>query len=159
MLKYSSSLQASDPDVRWSEQQVERRRVKRDLGSELDLLDDGDGQVRVAMPDPLFRRQWYLNRGAADGSDMNVQPAWREGYTGRGVVVTILDDGIQYDHPDLSRNYDPMASTDINGKDDDPTPQVRCLLQKLTEQKSLFCGRKIFFISDLRHTKGGCFIF
>ena len=138
-------LQASDPDVRWSEQQVERRRVKRDLGSELDLLDDGDGQVRVAMPDPLFRRQWYLNRGAADGSDMNVQPAWREGYTGRGVVVTILDDGIQYDHPDLSRNYDPMASTDINGKDDDPTPQVRKVFVTETDRakKSVLSEKNI----------------
>jgi furin len=45
----------------------------------------------------------FQNRGA--GLDMNVQPAWREGITGRGVVVTILDDGLEKDHPDLLRNY------------------------------------------------------
>lgn len=36
---------------------------------------------------------------------MNVVPAWREGITGKGVVVTILDDGLETDHPDLERNY------------------------------------------------------
>lgn len=36
---------------------------------------------------------------------MNVIPAWREGITGRGVVVTILDDGLETDHPDLVSNY------------------------------------------------------
>ena len=46
------------------------------------------------------------------------------GVTGKGVVVTILDDGIQHDHPDLVQNYDPKASTDINDNDDDPMPQV-----------------------------------
>ena len=51
-----------------------------------------------------------MNGGGKDGSDMNVLEAWSLGYTGRGVVVTILDDGIQRDHPDLKDNYDPLAS-------------------------------------------------
>lgn len=37
--------------------------------------------------------------------DLNVKEAWAQGFTGRGVVVTILDDGIEKDHPDLARNY------------------------------------------------------
>lgn len=36
---------------------------------------------------------------------MNVQGAWAEGITGRDVVVTILDDGLEKDHPDLKKNY------------------------------------------------------
>lgn len=36
---------------------------------------------------------------------MNVIPAWQKGYTGKGVVVSILDDGIQTNHPDLAQNY------------------------------------------------------
>lgn len=36
---------------------------------------------------------------------MNVQGAWAEGITGSGVVVTILDDGLEKDHPDLYKNY------------------------------------------------------
>lgn len=45
----------------------------------------------------------FQNRGK--GLDMNVQGAWAEGITGSGVVVTILDDGLEKDHPDLYRNY------------------------------------------------------
>lgn len=37
--------------------------------------------------------------------DLNVQEAWQQGYTGRGVVVSILDDGIEKNHPDLEANY------------------------------------------------------
>lgn len=36
---------------------------------------------------------------------MNVLAAWQRGYTGRNVVVSILDDGIERNHPDLSQNY------------------------------------------------------
>jgi len=36
---------------------------------------------------------------------MNVQEAWEEGITGKGIVVTILDDGLEKDHPDIIRNY------------------------------------------------------
>lgn len=36
---------------------------------------------------------------------MNVVGAWRKGYTGKNVVVSILDDGIQTNHPDLIQNY------------------------------------------------------
>jgi subtilisin family serine protease len=36
---------------------------------------------------------------------MNVKQAWDQGYTGKNVVVTILDDGIEKDHPDLVKNY------------------------------------------------------
>ena len=57
----------------------------------------------------MFEKQWFINHGAADGSDMNVIPAWRRGFTGKGVVVTILDDGIQSNHPDLRLNYDPKV--------------------------------------------------
>lgn len=37
--------------------------------------------------------------------DLNTKVAWAQGYTGKGVVVTILDDGIEKDHPDLISNY------------------------------------------------------
>ena len=36
---------------------------------------------------------------------MNVMDAWSEGITGKGIVVTILDDGLEKDHPDIVRNY------------------------------------------------------
>ena len=36
---------------------------------------------------------------------MNIEGAWKRGYTGRNIVVTILDDGIERTHPDLMQNY------------------------------------------------------
>nr|XP_023026038.1 furin-like protease 1 isoform X2 [Leptinotarsa decemlineata] len=98
---------AVDTRVRWSEQQKVKRRVKRDL--------------QVQDSDPKWPSMWYLNRGG--GLDMNVIPAWKEGITGKGAVVTILDDGLEKDHPDLLHNYDPMASYDVNGQDSDPSPR------------------------------------
>lgn len=41
---------------------------------------------------------------------MNVRAAWDLGYTGKGVVVTILDDGLDYSHPDLKQNYVSLRS-------------------------------------------------
>uniref|UniRef100_A0A8C4ERB0 Furin (paired basic amino acid cleaving enzyme) b n=1 Tax=Dicentrarchus labrax TaxID=13489 RepID=A0A8C4ERB0_DICLA len=55
--------------------------------------------------------------------DLNTKIAWAQGYTGKGVVVTILDDGIEKDHPDLISNYDPEASYDVNDGDADPQPR------------------------------------
>lgn len=46
---------------------------------------------------------YFQHRGS--GIDMNVIPAWQDGVTGKGIVVTILDDGLESDHPDLIQNY------------------------------------------------------
>lgn len=43
--------------------------------------------------------------GGKRGIDLNVVPAWKEGFNGEGVVVTTLDDGIYHEHPDLRNNY------------------------------------------------------
>lgn len=40
-----------------------------------------------------------------DHRDLNVKEAWKQGVTGQGVVVSILDDGIEKNHPDLLQNY------------------------------------------------------
>uniref|UniRef100_A0A4W4GA07 P/Homo B domain-containing protein n=1 Tax=Electrophorus electricus TaxID=8005 RepID=A0A4W4GA07_ELEEL len=55
--------------------------------------------------------------------DLNVKEAWKQGVTGQGVVVSILDDGIEKNHPDLEHNYDPDASYDVNDGDPDPQPR------------------------------------
>ena len=54
---------------------------------------------------------WYLNRGGH--LDMNVQEAWMQGVTGKGVSVTILGDGIEKSHPDLVANYDPLGKLNL----------------------------------------------
>ena len=73
--------------------------------------------------DKEWPRQWYLNRGSE--LDMNVEEAWNLGYSGQGITVTILDDGVEWNHPDLSANYKADASIDINANDDNPFPRYR----------------------------------
>ena len=45
---------------------------------------------------------------------MNVEDAWNQGFTGKGVVFTLMDDGIEWTHPEIIDSYDPEASTDLN---------------------------------------------
>ena len=48
------------------------------------------------------------NTGQAGGIpklDLNVEPAWALGYTGKGVTTGIMDDGIDYMHLDLEDNF------------------------------------------------------
>ncbi|KAF7239569.1 Furin [Varanus komodoensis] len=101
------SYLSREPQVAWLEQQVAKRRTKRDAFLE--------------PTDPKFPQQWYLSNG--NQRDLNVQEAWQQGYTGRGIVVSILDDGIEKNHPDLEANYDPAASFDVNDQDADPQPR------------------------------------
>ena len=62
---------------------------------------------------------------------MNITAAWEMGYSGKGVVLSILDDGIEMKHPDLEANYDKAASWDVNSDDDDPTPHYNSRNDKL----------------------------
>lgn len=43
--------------------------------------------------------------GGDDKPCMNIGKAWGRGYTGKGVVVSVLDDAIDEEHPDLKPNY------------------------------------------------------
>jgi proprotein convertase subtilisin/kexin type 5 len=172
---YHRSL-ISEPQVQWVQQQHEKKRKKRDYvfrpsvtpfsqyfsaAAPGALPSHGHPRYRAApvgeFPDPLFKEQWYLNGGAKDGLDMNLAPAWKKGYTGKGVVVSILDDGIQTNHPDLAQNYDPLASTDINGNDDDPMPQdngdnkhgTRCAGEVAAVAYNQFCGIGVAYNSSI----------
>ena len=58
--------------------------------------------------DPYWDKMWYLNRNTvfhSDSPDMNVTGAWDLGFSGRGASVTFLDDGLEWDHPDIKQNY------------------------------------------------------
>ncbi len=57
--------------------------------------------------DPLFASAWYLvntgQRGGPSRLDINVLSAWDK-YTGKGVVVSVNDDGMDLTHPALAAN-------------------------------------------------------
>ncbi|XP_063243301.1 furin-like protease 1 [Bacillus rossius redtenbacheri] len=111
----------SEKQVVWAKQQKARVRTKRDYQQPRPRAYPFKHDAVVRLNDPRWPQMWYLNRGP--GLDMNVLPAWAQGVTGKGVVVTILDDGLEKNHPDLIQNYDPQASYDVNGNDGDPMPR------------------------------------
>src|SRR5439155_20377965 len=53
------------------------------------------------------------------GADIHVLPAWDKGL-GAGVTVGVVDDGVQYTHPDIAPNYDAADSFDFDNNDPDP---------------------------------------
>lgn len=56
----------------------------------------------------ILWNSWQDNYGQSGGKkyiDLNVKVAWDQGYTGTGVTITVLDDGIDHTHPDLQKNY------------------------------------------------------
>ncbi|XP_031704092.1 proprotein convertase subtilisin/kexin type 6 isoform X1 [Anarrhichthys ocellatus] len=106
-----------DPEVDWAQQQVVKHRVKRYAKSDPSF---------IHFNDPKWSNMWYIHcndKSSPCHSEMNILAAWQRGYTGKNVVVTILDDGIERNHPDLAQNYDHLASYDVNGNDHDPTPR------------------------------------
>jgi subtilisin-like proprotein convertase family protein len=74
---------------------------------------------------PLFNQQWYLQNtgqtGGTPGADANIVDAWSKA-TGAGVVIGIVDDGVQYTHSDLDDNYNSAFSYDFRFGDREPLP-------------------------------------
>lgn len=68
--------------------------------------------------DPLTSAAKFNNIG--DLNAIDVAPAWKAGYTGKGVVVAVLDSGVDLSHPDLSSNiWRNPKEIPGNGIDDD----------------------------------------
>ena len=55
--------------------------------------------------------------------DLNVEAAWAQGVTGYNVTTAIMDDGVDYMHPDLINNYNAKASYDFSSNDPYPYPR------------------------------------
>lgn len=71
--------------------------------------------------DPLVPSQWHLYPPANQGA--NVRAVWDLGYDGSGVQIAIVDDGVQYNHPDLSPNYlGGIFDYDYGANDTNPFP-------------------------------------
>lgn len=63
--------------------------------------------------DPLYPDQWHLTM-------TNVQGAWSQGYSGAGVTIGIVDDGVEVSHPDL--NVSATSSYNFIENHSDPSP-------------------------------------
>jgi uncharacterized repeat protein (TIGR01451 family) len=92
----------------WDVLRVNADKLRADAPAWSDAKAYGDG-LDVTLPEkgPML---------AADPH--NVEEAWRNGYTGKGVTVAVLDDGIDTAHPDLmgtQRIYSSTVNSQYNG--------------------------------------------
>ena len=88
-------------------------------------LVENDMQPRWVPNDPKFSDQWHLQNtgqtGGTSGEDVNITGAWNS-YRGAGIVIGIVDDGLDWTHPDLDNYYESTLDYDFCGDDGDPSP-------------------------------------
>ncbi|GBM16917.1 Neuroendocrine convertase 2 [Araneus ventricosus] len=83
-------------------------------------------QDRPGLKNIIQNKTFLKNVGQNGGKpklDLNVEAAWAQGYTGRNITTAIMDDGVDYMHPDLRENYNARASYDFSSNDPYPYPR------------------------------------
>ncbi|KAI8791533.1 PC3 endoprotease variant B isoform X1 [Biomphalaria glabrata] len=162
------NLLRQDTRIQHVQQEVVLHRVKRhpparETSRHVAHKDvDIPSRANISFSDPKFKNMWYLVNEGFDGDiDMNIAVVWEKGFTGKGIVVSILDDGIDYTHPDLANNYDPKASTDLNDRTDlfhDPMPNksdidnshgTRCAGEVAAAANNGICGVGVAFQANI----------
>ncbi|KAF8202344.1 peptidase S8/S53 domain-containing protein [Pholiota molesta] len=77
---------------------------------------------RLGLKDPLFTEQWHLVNDEFPENMMNVTPVWDMGFTGKGVLTSFLDDGLDFNSDDLKDAFDAANSYDFNAHVPLPAP-------------------------------------
>ncbi|MCL1125497.1 S8 family serine peptidase [Shewanella surugensis] len=87
--------------------------------------------ISIKSGDPLYQQQWHLHNtgqtafaenGGKAGEDMNLVDAIASGYHGNGIVVAVVDDGVEIAHPNLQNNILLDGSYNFVTASNDPTP-------------------------------------
>lgn len=116
--RHSRSLleQTNINGVKWGEEQIARKHYKRTIARSKRLVDD-----------PLYSQQWHLlsSAGSAASVDLDLIPHDSSGSNGgSNVIIAIVDDGLQFTHPELADRYIGNFSWNFNdGTPSDPSPR------------------------------------
>lgn len=103
-----SELADEHPAIIWHERQKPIQRFKRRVSS-----------LGRPIADPLFvSGQWHMHDTYLAMDSVFL------GHRGNNAIIAIVDDGLQWRHPDLTDNYIAAASHDFNGDGSDPSPSA-----------------------------------
>ncbi|KAG6916651.1 hypothetical protein DXG01_005937 [Tephrocybe rancida] len=138
--------------TRYLSRQTLRRRIKR---APPPLQPSETVAARFGITDPMFSKQWHLVNDEFPEHMMNVTPVWQMGFTGKGVISSLVDDGLDYTSEDLKDNFDADDSYDFNDHEPLPTPKkfddhhgTRCAGQ-IAAVKNNACGVGIAYESKV----------
>ncbi len=100
--------------------------------------------------DPLVKKQWFIHGGfytdsiraqreipIPGGVFLDVMPLWKYNIDGNGVVISVVDDGVNFIHSDLRDKFVPMLSTDmaeLNWINQDQTDERDQVIQRIRAQ-------------------------
>jgi kexin len=88
--------------VNFLERQTPRRLVKRAPPPiKPRLATSAQVAKSLGLKDPNFSEQWHLVNDEYPEHMMNTTPVWDLGFTGRGVLTSFLDDGLDFESEDL----------------------------------------------------------
>lgn len=115
------------------------------------------------ITDPIFNQQWHLMNTNYPGNDLNITNLWFENITGNGIVVAIVDDGLDYESEDLKSNFCLEGSWDFNDNTKLPKPKLvddyhgtRCA-GEIAAVKNDYCGIGVAYnakVSGIRILSG-----
>lgn len=77
--------------------------------------------------DTLYRDQWHLNNtgdgtGLKEGADVKAEAAWEYTLGARSIIICVMDDGFDVEHPDFNAPGKIVAKKDFGDNDVDPSP-------------------------------------
>ncbi|KAI8906594.1 peptidase S8/S53 domain-containing protein [Powellomyces hirtus] len=78
----------------------------------------------LGIHDPGFGQQWHLINTVIIGNDLNVTGVWKQGITGHNATVCFVDDGLDFNNPDLAENFYAEGSYDYNVHVKTPEPKL-----------------------------------
>jgi len=73
--------------------------------------------------EPLQKYQWYIKNtgqksfadlGGLIGADLNMDKTMEDDITGKGIVIALLEDGVEINHPDLKDSINVKKSCEFN---------------------------------------------
>ncbi|KAK3581011.1 hypothetical protein CHS0354_013905 [Potamilus streckersoni] len=118
-------LEIGSHNFKWKVSQIEKgldSHVDVDWHSNQKILQRS--KRRMSFSDPFYPNQWHLHNTFKYNMDINVTGVWDLGVTGKGVTVAVVDDGLEWNNPDIMTNYNAAGSWDLNSDDSDPMPDA-----------------------------------
>jgi subtilisin family serine protease len=108
----------------------------REMSASADEMDitPCEADTATGETEPLYTFQWALNyedsyfndfpETFGGGTDLNVEPAHRQGFKGQGVNVLVLDTGLDEFHEDLQPNFKSELSWSFRTRTHSPKPDL-----------------------------------